>query len=123
MGHFLPEYTLAVGAARIYLFTGVAQGLMTVAMLGSQAADRQQLIPPVTALAVAVSAALSWAALGLGLGLEGLAATSLATRLVYALALAALGRPLASWRRELRFAGHLVLPVVTACGLAQLIAG
>ncbi len=123
VGHFLPEYTLAVGAARIYVFTGVAQGLMTVAMLGSQAADRQQLIPPVTALAVAISAVLSWAALRLGLGLEGLAATSLATRLVYAVALAALGRPMASWRRELRFAGHLVLPVVTACGLAQLIAG
>jgi O-antigen/teichoic acid export membrane protein len=123
IGRYLPEYASAVGAARIYMFTGVAQGLMAVAMLGSQAADRQRLIPPVTALAVAASAALAWAALQLGLGLEGLAAASLATRLGYAVALAALGRPATSWRHELRFAGGLALPVVVACLLAQLIAG
>ena len=119
----LPDYAMAVGGARIYIFTGVAQGLMTVAMLGSQAADRQHLIPPVTALAVAVSGALAWAALRLGLGLEGLAAASLATRLGYAVALAAMGRQSASWQHEVRFAGSLVLPVVVACGLARLLAG
>ena len=63
VGRFLPSYASAVGATRIYMFTGVAQGLMAVAMLGSQAADRQRLIPPVTALAVLLSAAMAWMAL------------------------------------------------------------
>lgn len=119
----LPDYASAVPAARIYVFTGVAQGLLAVAMLGAQAADRQRRIPPLTAMAVLVGATLAWAALQLGLGLAGVAAASLATRLGYAVALAAVGRPWSSWRCELRFASNLALPVVVMCVAVQMIDG
>ena len=62
-------------------------------MLGSVAADRQRLVPVLTAAALAASLGLTWMVLRLGLGLGGLAAASLATRLAYALAITSLGRP------------------------------
>lgn len=123
VGRWLPDYAAAVPAARIYVFTGVAQGLIALAMLGIQAADRQRQIPPLTVLAVLVGAALAWLALQLGLGLAGVAATSLATRLAYAVTLAALGRPRGPWRRQLLFAGRLALPVFILCTMTQLIEG
>ena len=119
---FLPDYALAVGPARIFVFSGVAQGLMMVAMLGTVAADRQRAVPWVTAAALLAGAGLAWGSLALGLGLEGLAAASLAARLAYALALVALGRPCDSWRKELRLAASLALPVVAACGVVHLAA-
>ncbi len=123
VGHLLPAYAAAVPAARIYVFTGVAQGLIAVAMLGAQAADRQRQIPSLTVLAVLVGGALAWLALQIGAGLAGVAAASLATRLGYAVALASLGRPKAPWRCKLRFAGSLALPVIVVCLIAQLIEG
>ncbi len=123
LARFLPDYAGAAGVARIFMFTGVAQGLMAVAMLGSQAARRQRFVPWVTAAAVVASAALASASLALGLGLEGLAVASLATRLGYAVALAALGRPSAPWPRELRFAAGLALPVIATCIGVQLLVG
>ena len=86
------------------------------------AADRQRQVPFLTAAALAVGLLLAWAVLRLGLGLEGLAAASLATRLAYALGLVALGRPRPSWRRELRLAAGLALPVLAACGFVYLVA-
>jgi hypothetical protein len=120
--YFLPDYTQAVGPARVFVFTGVAQGLMLVAMLGSVAADRQHRVPLITAAALLTSTILSWAVLELDLGLVGLAAVSLTTRLAYALVLTALGRPRTTWRENLRFAAGLALPVVAACGLVNLVA-
>jgi O-antigen/teichoic acid export membrane protein len=119
---FLPEFAAAIGPARIFIFSGVAQGLIMVALLGSVAADRQRLVPVITAAALAASLGLTWMVLRLGLGLDGLAAASLATRLAYALAITSLGRPgVARWR-ELRLAAGLALPVIGACGLVHLVA-
>jgi O-antigen/teichoic acid export membrane protein len=118
----VPDYVAAIGPARIFIFSGVANSLMMVAMLGSVAAERQRQVPLLTAAALGVSLMLAWAALRLGLGLEGFAAASLATRLAYALGLVALGRPRTSWRRELGLAVGLALPVLAACGLVYLVA-
>lgn len=120
--HLLPEYAAAVGPARIFIFSGVAQGLIMVAMLGSVAADRQRVVPLLTAIALAASVGLTWLVLRLELGLEGLAAASLVTRMGYALAVTSLGRPNMPWRSELRLAAALALPVVMACGLVHLLA-
>ena len=118
----VPDYAAAIGPARIFIFGGVANSLMMVGMLGNVAADRQRQVPFLTAAALAVGLLLAWAVLRLGLGLEGLAAASLATRLAYALGLVALGRPRPSWRRELRLAAGLALPVLAACGFVYLVA-
>ncbi|MGD9512244.1 MAG: hypothetical protein AB7X49_27270, partial [Geminicoccaceae bacterium] len=64
----------------------------------------------------------TWLVLQLDLGLEGLAAVSLVTRLGYALAVTSLGRLGTSWRSELRLAAGLALPVIVACALVQLLA-
>lgn len=118
---FAPDYAAAVGPARIFIFGGVANALMMVGMLGNVAADRQRQVPFVTAAALALGLALAWVVLRLELGLEGLAAASLATRLAYALTLVALGRPRPSWRRELALATGLALPVLAACALVHLV--
>lgn len=120
--HLLPDYALAVGPARIFIFSGVAQGLIMVAMLGSVASDRQRVVPVLTAITLAASVGLTWLVLRLELGLEGLAAVSLVTRLGYALAVTSLGRPGTSWRSELHLAAGLALPVILACGLVYLLA-
>lgn len=118
----VPDYALAVGPARIFIFSGVAQGLIMVAMLGSVAADRQRVAPLLTAISLVASVGLTWLVLQLGLGLEGLAAVSLVTRLGYALAVTFLGRPGMPWRCELRLAVGLALPVLGACALVHLLA-
>jgi O-antigen/teichoic acid export membrane protein len=120
--HLLPEYVMAIGPARIFIFSGVAQGLIMVAMLGSVAADRQRVVPVLTAITLFASVGLTWLALRLDLGLDGLATVSLITRLGYALAVTSLGRPGTSWRSELRLATGLALPVILGCGLVYLLA-
>jgi O-antigen/teichoic acid export membrane protein len=120
--YLLPEYVMAIGPARIFIFSGVAQGLIMVAMLGSVAADRQRVVPVLTAITLVASVGLTWLVLQLDLGLEGLATVSLLTRLGYALAVTSLGRPGTSWRSELRLATGLVLPVILGCGLVYLLA-
>ena len=120
--HLLPDYAAAVGPARIFIFSGVAQGLILVAMLGSVAAARQRMVPVLTAITLAAGVGLTWLVLRLDLGLEGLAAASLVTRLGYALAVTSLGRPGMPWRSELRLAASLALPVILACGLVHLLA-
>ena len=120
--HLLPEFALAIGPARIFIFSGVAQGLILIATLGSVAADRQRLVPVLTGIVLVVSVALTWLVLRLDLGLVGLASVSLATRLAHALGITVIGRPGMPWRRELRLAASLALPVIGACGLVQLLA-
>jgi O-antigen/teichoic acid export membrane protein len=119
---FMPSYAEAIGPAQIFIFSGVANSLMLVAMLGNVAADRQHQVPVLTAAALALGLVLAWVVLELHLGLVGLAAASMATRLAYALALVALGRPRTSWRREVGLAAGLALPVLAASGLVHLIA-
>ena len=119
---FMPSYAEAIGPAQIFIFSGVANSLMLVAMLGNVAADRQHQVPVLTAAALALGLVLAWVVLELQLGLVGLAAASMATRLAYALALVALGRPRTSWRREVGLAAGLALPVLAASGLVHLIA-
>ena len=55
----LPDYAAAIGPARIFIFSGVANGLMMVAMLGNVAADRQRQVPLLTAAGVG-GQACSW---------------------------------------------------------------
>jgi O-antigen/teichoic acid export membrane protein len=70
----LPQYVLAVPAARLYIFTGFTASLITLAALGVVAADRQRLLPLLTGAGLVANAGLSALALVLGAGIEGAAA-------------------------------------------------
>jgi O-antigen/teichoic acid export membrane protein len=115
--YFVPEYESAIPAARIFLFTGVVAGLANLATLGVIAADRQWLLPLLTAGALVLNLALAVAALVAGLGLEGLAAATLLGRTVYASSIvvaAARGSGLTDWPALL---ARTLLPLVWCAGV------
>ncbi len=115
--YFVPEYQDAIPAARIFLFTGVVAGIANLAMLGVVAANRQWLLPLLTAGALVLNLALAVAALAGGLGLEGLAAATLAGRAVYASTIvvaAARGSELREWPALL---ARTLLPLVWCAGV------
>jgi O-antigen/teichoic acid export membrane protein len=115
--NFVPEYVSAIPAARIFLFTGVVAGLANLATLGVVAANRQWLLPFLTAGALVLNLGLAVAALAGGLGLEGLAAATLLGRTVYASAIvvaAARGSGLTDWPALL---ARTLLPLVWCAGV------
>lgn len=84
---FVPRYAPAVGAARLFVLAGIAQGVIQLGMLGVTGAGRQAVLPRLTALAFVGSVLLAVVAIELGLGLTGLAAAALLSRSAFALAL------------------------------------
>ena len=87
------------------------------ATLGVIAADRQWLLPLLTTGALVLNLALAFAALASGLGLEGLAATALLGRTVYAstvVVAAARGSGLTDWPALL---ARTLLPLVWCAGV------
>ena len=116
----LPSYTEAVPAARLFIFIGVVQGLAVLATLGVVASERQRILPWLTGGAFVANLVLSVGVLGLGLGLETLAATALFCRTAYAIALVAV-RGVTGWRRAQDIALRLGLPVALCATLAVLL--
>lgn len=112
-----PQYEAAVAPAGIFIFTGVAQGVVSLALLGVVATGRQGTAPILTAVALAVNAGLAFTALQAGLGLLGLAAGALVGRLGYALAIMALVVR-ATPRPPLATALSILWPIAW-CALAQ----
>ena len=80
----LPRYLAAAEPAAVFVFTGVAQGAVNLAMLGVVVAGRQALVAGFALGAVLANAGLAWASLHLGLGMVGLAAGAVIGRLAYA---------------------------------------
>jgi O-antigen/teichoic acid export membrane protein len=82
----LPQYEPAILPAQIFVFIGVLQGIVNVSVLGIVADGRQGRLPFICLGAVFLNVILSLLALFLGLGLEGVAAGTLFSRAVYAVA-------------------------------------
>ena len=82
----LPQYEAAILPAQIFVFIGVLQGIISVAVLGIVADGRQGCLPIVCLSAVLLNVVLSLLALFLGLGLGGVAAGALFSRALYAAA-------------------------------------
>ncbi|HEX6010976.1 MAG TPA: oligosaccharide flippase family protein [Geminicoccaceae bacterium] len=80
----LPQFVAAAQPAGVFVFTGVAHGVVSLAVLGVVAASQQRVLPLLTLGALALNAGLAFAALSLGLGLIGMAAGAVVGRLVYA---------------------------------------
>ena len=80
----LPQYREAIQPASAFIFTGIAQGVVGLAMVAVIAARRQSLLPLFTLAALLVNAALATGTLALGFGMTGLAAGAVVARLLYA---------------------------------------
>lgn len=79
----LPRYQMAVAPARMFLFTGIATGLASLATVAVLAVERHRWIPAWAALGVLVNLGLSALALTQGLGLLGVAGGALLSQLLY----------------------------------------
>lgn len=84
IARLLPQYAAAAAPAAVFVFTGVAQGVVSLAMVAVVAARRQSLLPLFTLAALAVNAGLATATLALGFGMLGLATGAVVARLLYA---------------------------------------
>lgn len=104
---FLPQYTEAIPAARIFIFTGVATGLVSLTTIAVVAAQRQRLLPACAAVGIALNVGLSSAALSAGLGLAGVAGAALLGQSLYAVAVLTV----------MGYAGGVSAPLLRAVGL------
>lgn len=84
IARLLPQYEAAVQPAAVFVFTGIAQGIVSLAMVAVVAARRQHVLPLFTLAALAVNAGLATATLALGFGMVGLATGAVVARLLYA---------------------------------------
>jgi O-antigen/teichoic acid export membrane protein len=91
-----PDYDSAARAAQLLLFAGFVQGLSNLAVLEIVAGGRQGRLPILSIVAVCLNAILTLSALGIGLGLQGVAVAAFLTRLIHAPAILILLSPEAS---------------------------
>ena len=117
-----PQYTAAIGPARLFLLSGGAMGLVNLAAVGAVAARRQTLLPAYAAGALAVNFGLATLALAAGLGLEGAAAASLTGYLVFAAAVLRLNAKLSGILEPERLVARALRPIVW-CAVAVVVAG
>jgi O-antigen/teichoic acid export membrane protein len=117
-----PQYTGAIGPARLFLLSGAAMGLVNLATIGAVAARRHALLPAYAAGALAVNLGLATLALAAGLGLEGAAAASLSGYLVFAAAVLRLNARLSGIVRPERLVARALRSLVW-CAAAVTLAG
>jgi O-antigen/teichoic acid export membrane protein len=106
----VPEYVASLPAASVFIFTGVAQGAVSLAVVGVIAARQQRTLPAFSAIALLLNAGLAFGALELGLGLQGLATGALIGRLAYAVGAVGLAAQAAD-RAAVRTALSLLWPI------------
>jgi len=117
-----PQYTAAIGPARLFLLSGAAMGLVNLAAVGAVAAGRQTLLPAYAVGALAVNFGLATLALAAGLGLEGAAAASLTGYLVFAAAVLRLNARLSGILQPEQLVARALRPIVWCAG-AVVVAG
>lgn len=83
----LPQYAAAVPPAGLFVFAGIAQGVVGLATLGIVAGRRQKLLPLVAFGTLVLNAALAFGPLHFGFGLIGMAVGAVVGRLIYAFAI------------------------------------
>jgi O-antigen/teichoic acid export membrane protein len=84
VAQFLPQYVQAVEPARIFIFTGVATGVVSLTTVAVVAVDRQHRLPAWASGSVILNVTLSLLALKAGLGLSGVAVGALLSQTLYA---------------------------------------
>ena len=117
-----PQYAPAIGPARLFLLAGAATGLVSLAAVGAVAAGEQRLLPVYAAGALALNLALGTFALLAGMGLEGVAAGSLAGYVLFAAAVLRLNARLSGVLQPGRLTVRALRPLVW-CAAAVTVAG
>ncbi len=84
IARLLPQYTAALQPASVFVFAGVAQGVVGLCMVSVVAGRRQKVLPLFTLAALVANAASAYATLALGYGMAGLAIGAVVARLIYA---------------------------------------
>ena len=113
---FAPSYTEAIAPARIFLLAGAAMALVNIASVGAVAAGEQRRMPGYAAIALALTGALSVAALTSGLGLGGVAGATFAGHLLFAALLLRLNVRESGLPEANRVVGTLLWPLVWCTG-------
>jgi hypothetical protein len=80
----VPQYLPAVAPARLFLMSGAAAGLVSLAVVGAVAAGRHRSLPLLSAGGLVASLTLSLLAIRFGRGLEAVAAGALIGQVLYA---------------------------------------
>jgi O-antigen/teichoic acid export membrane protein len=117
----LPQYAGAIDAARLFVFTGTTAGLATLGSLAIVAADRQRVLPLLTALAMLCNLTFSFLALRLGAGLAGVAAGAVLSQAIYAASILRLSAREGGLAKPARFTLGAMLPLAwSACAVFAL---
>jgi O-antigen/teichoic acid export membrane protein len=116
-----PRYVEVLPVARIFIFTGVASGIMDLGTLGLIAAERQRLLPLVTFGGLAFNAVAGVGALLGGLGLAGVAAGALVSRSLTGVAIVAVTSSGPGVGPATRLLGPLLWPLAWCAGVVALI--
>jgi O-antigen/teichoic acid export membrane protein len=118
----IPTYLEAVAPARLFLLSGAAMGLVNLASIGAVAAGQQRRLPLYAASGLALTCALSVAALASGYGLGAVAGATFAGHLLFAALVLRLNVQEAGVPRVERFVAAILLPLVW-CTVAVSITG
>ncbi len=118
----MPGYGPAVPPARLFFLAGAAMGIVNLASVGAIAAGVQRRLPLYAGLSLALTLALAFPALTLGLGLEGVAAASFAGYFLFAATVLRLNVREAGIESEGRFVALALLPLAW-CAAAVVVAG
>jgi O-antigen/teichoic acid export membrane protein len=118
-----PEYVVVVPVARLFIFTGVAAGIMSLGTLGLVATERQRSLPVVAVAGLLLNAASALFALRAGLGLMGVAAGALVGRSLTGAGIVALSMGLAASPRELVRIGLRLLGPTAWCAVVVVTIG
>ena len=117
--HFAPEYLPAVDVARLLVLAQFFFVVVTVPLLVCVALNRQHAVVVLTALAIALNAALTYGFIRAGLGIEGVALGTGASYAAYSIAVTALAlRELdQGWRELFRLYARVLVPFIYAVAL------
>jgi O-antigen/teichoic acid export membrane protein len=117
----VPQYTEAIGPARIFLFTGVTYGFAVLGSLALVAAGRQKRLPGYSGAALVLNVLLSLGALLAGLGITGVAFAALISRGLYGLAILGTAASAARIERAGRYLVRAAAPVVYCTAVVWLL--
>lgn len=116
-----PRYLTVLPVARVFVFSGVAAGIMNLGTVGLVATERQKFLPFLTLGGLAFNALTATAALLGGLGLMGVAAGALVSRSLTGVGIVAVTSPDSAAGHPARLLVRLLWPLAWCTGVVSLI--